>query len=481
MLATAGADGVRLWDVATGAARGRVGDGSSIGAVAFSPAAPLVAIVVAGYPDPDEEAGVVEVWNVTRRSLVTRLRPDLAPDVIGYALAFSPGRPDARQRRIGDRFVHLWDVEKRKAAPRARAERAAACTRSSSAATVVPWRSGGTESRMRRSSTSRRGHRSARGSRPAETQRRWSMCPLTGAPCCRRTATGRGLSGTSTRSPGRGRACALANRTLTQEEWKKFLPGRPYKPACGAETAQGRIDQVKRVSAAGGARPPGRRPRRTSSVGGAASRASLRRAGPRPSRCHRVDSPTTSRPASRLASSMPSSPGGVSSGSAEMPRTRWTASAPCESRRLASRLPCSGTAAAPASRSGASVGARKPRAELDRRPVVLGPSERDEHGAFGRRVPRNEQRHVAGRLRKEGGELLVGSSLGQELVGGVGEQEIDVELGREPSQFLARRRRRERGCTGHDTARFECRPALLEPGRRGLKRRLRPTRAWPGS
>ena len=53
MLATAGQGGagVRLWDVATGAARGRVGDGSAVGAVAFSPAAPLVAIVVAGYPD----------------------------------------------------------------------------------------------------------------------------------------------------------------------------------------------------------------------------------------------------------------------------------------------------------------------------------------------------------------------------------------------------------------------------------------------
>lgn len=50
MLATAGPDGVRLWDVATGTARGRVGDGSSVGAVAFSPAAPLVAIVLAGYP-----------------------------------------------------------------------------------------------------------------------------------------------------------------------------------------------------------------------------------------------------------------------------------------------------------------------------------------------------------------------------------------------------------------------------------------------
>jgi len=43
---------------------------------------------------------------------------------------------------------------------------------------------------------------------------------------------------------------------------------------------------------------------------------------------------------------MPSSPGEVSSGSAEMPRTRWAASAPYESRRLASRLPCSGAAAA---------------------------------------------------------------------------------------------------------------------------------------
>jgi WD40 repeat protein len=28
------------------------------------------------------------------------------------------------------------------------------------------------------------------------------------------------------------RACALANRTLTREEWNVFLPGRPYEPAC---------------------------------------------------------------------------------------------------------------------------------------------------------------------------------------------------------------------------------------------------------
>jgi WD40 repeat protein/DNA-binding SARP family transcriptional activator len=30
------------------------------------------------------------------------------------------------------------------------------------------------------------------------------------------------------------RACAVAGRRLTQQEWREFLPGRPYRPACGA-------------------------------------------------------------------------------------------------------------------------------------------------------------------------------------------------------------------------------------------------------
>jgi hypothetical protein len=29
------------------------------------------------------------------------------------------------------------------------------------------------------------------------------------------------------------RACALAGRRLTKQEWNDFLPGRPYKPSCG--------------------------------------------------------------------------------------------------------------------------------------------------------------------------------------------------------------------------------------------------------
>jgi len=28
------------------------------------------------------------------------------------------------------------------------------------------------------------------------------------------------------------RACAIANRALTRQEWQKFLGGRRYEPAC---------------------------------------------------------------------------------------------------------------------------------------------------------------------------------------------------------------------------------------------------------
>ena len=232
MLATAGADGVRLWDVATGAARGRVGDDSSVGAVAFSPAAPLVAIVVAGYPEPDEQAGVVEVWNATRRSLVMRLRPDLAPDVIGYALAFTPDGRVLASGGLGDRFVHLWDVEKGKLLRE------------------LEQNVGGAHSLE----FSRDGRTLAVGGYGEPYAALLDVA--TGLQIGPRLTAGRdsatvdvspdGRSLLQTHGNGEGavwdidpeswarRACALANRTLTQEEWKKFLPGRPYKPACGA-------------------------------------------------------------------------------------------------------------------------------------------------------------------------------------------------------------------------------------------------------
>ena len=231
MLATAGADGVRLWDVATGAARGRVGGDSSVGAVAFSPAAPLVAIVGVGWPDPDERAGVVEVWNVTRRSLVMRLRPDLAPDVIGYALAFTPDGRMLASGGIGDRFVHLWDVEKgkllRELEQNVGGVHSLEFSRDGRTLAV-----GGTESRMRRSR-----RRDGVADRPEATAGRDSaMVDVSpdGRSLLQTHGNGEGAVWDIDPESWARRACALANRTLTQEEWKKFLPGRPYKPACGA-------------------------------------------------------------------------------------------------------------------------------------------------------------------------------------------------------------------------------------------------------
>ena len=49
--------------------------------------------------DQEEKEETSRSGTSTRRSLVMRLRPDLAPDVLGYTLAFSPGRPGACQRR----------------------------------------------------------------------------------------------------------------------------------------------------------------------------------------------------------------------------------------------------------------------------------------------------------------------------------------------------------------------------------------------
>ena len=201
---------------------------------------------------------------------------------------------------------------------------------------------------------------------------------------------------------------------------------------------QGRIDQVKRVSAAGGARPPGRRPRRTRSVGGLASLASLSRA-PRQA----LAVPPRGQPDDEQAGVAARLEHALLAGRCQQRLGRDAEDALDGERAVreeAARIALAllrhcGGACEPERRL---VGPREPGAELDRRPVVLGPAERDEHGALRRRVPRNEQRHVAGRFREDGGELLVGSSLGEELVGASASRSVDVELGCEPSQVLRR-------------------------------------------
>ena len=57
------------------------------------------------------------------------------------------------------------------------------------------------------------------------------------------------------------------------------------------------IDHLNCVTFSFGANSPDRVPRRTNSTGAGAASAIAERVGPRPSRCHRSDRPSTSRPA----------------------------------------------------------------------------------------------------------------------------------------------------------------------------------------
>ena len=312
MLATAGPGGVTLWDMASGDLLDTIGDvGVPAGDVAFSRAGSTLAFV-------HEHGGDAEVWDVAGRSRIAKL--PVGTDFDYYAIALSPDGRAVATGALDDPLVRVWDVHTQKLIRELDQGSAGSLTLDFSADGRTLAVSGfepvaslwdvGTGVRIGPTLTA--------GSRRAEID----MSP-DGRRLLLTHADGRGAVWDVDPESWTRRACTLANRTLTRAEWEEFLPRALLRAGLRElSPAHGRIDQVKCVSAGGGARPPGRRPRRTSSVGGAASLASRRRAAPRPSRCHLVDSPTTSNPASRLASSIPSSPGATSSGSAEMPTTR---------------------------------------------------------------------------------------------------------------------------------------------------------------
>ena len=226
MLATAGENGAELWDVATGTSIGHMGDYTALGDIAFSPTGPLVAFVRDGYLAGG--GGDVEVWDSARRSRITKILVDDV-SVFGWAIAFSP---DGRTVATGglDTLVHLWDVRSGTLVRELKQNVGSAVlslefspdgsilAMSGGEAFASLWdvdtgvpigprlRVGGGEVSLDISPDGRRlltTHGDGKGAI-------WNIDPVSWAQ----------------------RACRLANRTLTREEWEKFLPGRPYEPAC---------------------------------------------------------------------------------------------------------------------------------------------------------------------------------------------------------------------------------------------------------
>jgi WD40 repeat protein/tRNA A-37 threonylcarbamoyl transferase component Bud32 len=235
MIATAGEGGVKLWDVATGAALGRLGDGSAAGGVAFSPNGSLVAIVREGVGAKPGEfvkgGGDAEIWDVERRSLVTTLpihgRVGYA---VGSSVAFSP---DGRMLATGGlhALVYLWDLETSTLIRTLDQGVAGGLALEFSADGRLLAVSGveGAASLWDVATGKRIGPRLIAGSRK-------SLLDLSpdGHRLLITSEDGQGAAWDIDPASWEQRACALANRTLTREEWEEFLPGRPYEPACAA-------------------------------------------------------------------------------------------------------------------------------------------------------------------------------------------------------------------------------------------------------
>ncbi len=217
-VATSSQFGVLLWDVATGARRGEIGSGEDALDVAFSADGRMLAIA---------RSGGAEVWDMANRSKIAALPGDAAVDY-NFSVALSPGGRTLAAGGFG-RVVRLWDVRTRKLlreldqggngaftlefSPDGRTlavsgfEPAASLWDVATGAQIGPQLTAGDRRTMIDLSSDGRQLLETHGNGHGAV---WDVDP----------------------ESWNRRACSLANRTLTREEWNTFLPGRPYEPAC---------------------------------------------------------------------------------------------------------------------------------------------------------------------------------------------------------------------------------------------------------
>jgi WD40 repeat protein len=223
LFATTSPDGAMLWDTATGSALGSVGAGS-IGDVAFSPVGTAFAFVHA-------DSAIAEVWDTARRARLATLQPpptDDASQDLGYAVAFSPDGRTVASSGLGHPLLG-WDVPTQTLVRELEQGGAGVLTLDfgpdGTLLAVSGWEP--VAALWDVPTATRIGPTLKAGDRRAQVD----VSP-DGRRLLLTHGDGQGAVWDIDPESWKQRACSIANRTLTPEEWARFLPNRPYEPAC---------------------------------------------------------------------------------------------------------------------------------------------------------------------------------------------------------------------------------------------------------